>query len=404
MTIKRLLLFIVSTLLTVSLCAKETHLSEHAQISLITCAPGEEAYEIFGHTGIRILDRENNIDLVYNYGLFDFEQENFLLRFATGKPDYQVGTSTFSRFIRPYTERKSSVSECILNLEPEQRTTIWNYLQWNLKPENIEYRYNFIFNNCSTKPRDIIQHALVGSEVKCPGALNSFSFRQAVEKCSVNKPWLLFGMDICWGSPADRIYTDYESNFLPAYLETNLRKTTVINEAGESRKLVSKYNEIYKANSEKELTRTFFTPTITFYTLLAIILVFSLFAYKRSERMYHFDVILFSLNALFGCLILFLILFSKHPFTNANYNIIWLNPLMGFPLLMYIFPRLRKLNVIFYAAVSITLTLFFVAAFVIEQHFNAAVYPIVLIYLIRSSSHVYHWTYKRRGISVIHNN
>lgn len=365
-------------------------LSDSATVSLLTCSPGTEIYELFGHSGIRVFDKEKNIDVTFNYGLFDFNQDDFIYRFVRGKTDYEVGVTSTDYFLHTYIERGSGVMESVLNLSQSEKESIWLYLMENIQPENKTYRYNFIFNNCATKLRDIIDQNVSGVK-SYPDVSGSLSFREAVGLYTKTSPWSQFGFDICLGRGMDRDATTYEKMFLPEILGNTINQSTVM--VGDSTfNLVSQINTINENTLENPAP--FISPLALGIILCVLVLILSLYGLWKKLDLRWFDAIIFSINGLFGCLVLFLILFSKHPFTFANFNIIWLNPLFFCPLLFAIFKRLQKYEFIYYAIVSIVLVLFLFGSNMLSQEFNDAVYPFTIIFLLRALSYVINWGYR----------
>lgn len=365
-------------------------LSDSATVSLLTCSPGTEIYELFGHSGIRVFDKEKNIDVTFNYGLFDFNQDDFIYRFVRGKTDYEVGVTSTDYFLYSYIERGSGVMESVLNLSQSEKESIWLYLMENIQPENKTYRYNFIFNNCATKLRDIIDQNVSGVK-SYPDVSGSLSFREAVGLYTKTSPWSQFGFDICLGRGMDRDATTYEKMFLPEILGNTINQSTVM--VGDSTfNLVSQINTINENTLENPAP--FISPLALGIILCVLVLILSLYGLWKKLDLRWFDAIIFSINGLFGCLVLFLILFSKHPFTFANFNIIWLNPLFFCPLLFVIFKRLQKYEFIYYAVVSIVLVLFLFGCNMLSQEFNSAVYPFTIVFLLRALSYVINWGYR----------
>lgn len=375
-----------------ALQASETQslLSDSAKVSIITCSPGTEIYELFGHSAIRVYDKNNGIDEVFNYGLFDFNQESFIYRFVRGKTDYMVGSCSTSYFLWEYLDRGSAVTEYVLDLSRTDKVKIFTYLIENTLPENRTYRYNFIFNNCATKLRDIMVQNIEG-KINFIYDSESLSFRDAIKLYTETSPWSQFGFDLCLGKGLDREATTYEKMFLPEILGKAVYNAT-ITRGGELQQLTLEKNQI--AENTLVNPAPFMSPLVTFIILCLAVAALSIWSVMNKRFIRWFDALFFGLNALFGCVILFLILFSKHPFTDDNYNIVWLNPLMGMPVLFLCFSRLRFYEPFYYMIVSIVLTIFLVISPAIEQGFNLAIYPLVIAYLIRAASYVIRWGYR----------
>lgn len=353
---------------------------ENTQISLLTCSPGELIYELFGHTAIRIEDPTSGIDFVANYGLFDFNQDNFVYRFVRGKTDYQVGVQYTTSFLEGYKERGSSVKQTTLNLTTEQKTYLLTRLDENLRPENREYRYNFIYDNCATRVRDLIEMS-VSQQVSYPTHVENYTFREAIMLYTANAPWSQLGFDLCLGEGTDRTASQRELFFLPEMLGNAYHSARIITS---NQSIPLNLHSSVLVPKTRENNSSWFTPTLCAYLLLLASIFASFFLRKKRKWLEISDVVLNTINGLGGCIILFLILFSQHPFTFENYNIMWMNPLTLFPLLAAIFPFLKKLNGLYYAGSSIMWLAFIILMPILPQNFNAAVLPWVLTLLLRS--------------------
>ena len=353
---------------------------ENTQISLLTCSPGDLIYELFGHTAIRIQDDSHKLDFVVNYGLFDFDQPHFVYRFVRGKTDYTVGVSYTRSFIQSYAERGSSITESTLNLTLAEKQDLLNRLNENLQPENRIYRYNFIYNNCATKVRDIFDMS-IKRKLSYPTHVDSYSFREAIMLYTKTAPWSQLGFDLCLGARADRTATQREMLFLPEVLGETYASAMLTDSIG-IQPLCLQTSQIIPATQEKGTA--WFSPTLCAYLLLLMVLYASFFLNKHKIWLKRMDVVLFTINGIGGCIILFLILYSQHPFTGQNYNILWMNPLTLFPLITCIFPFMKKINGLFYLGATVMFLGFVIVMPILPQVFNLAVLPWVLTLLLRS--------------------
>ncbi len=353
---------------------------ENTQISLLTCSPGDLIYELFGHTAVRIQDDSHKLDFVVNYGLFDFDQPHFIYRFVRGKTDYTVGVNYTRSFIQSYAERGSSVTESILNLTLSEKQDLLNRLNENLQPDNRIYRYNFIYNNCATKVRDIFEMS-IKHKLSYPTHVDSYSFREAIMLYTDKAPWSQLGFDLCLGAGADRTATQREMLFLPEILGETYASAMLTDSTG-IYPLCLQTSQIIPENKEKG--SAWFSPTLCAYLLLLLVLYASFFLNKHKIWLKRMDVLLFTINGIGGCIILFLILYSQHPFTGQNYNILWMNPLTLFPLITCIFPFMKKINGLFYLGATVMFLGFVIVMPILPQVFNLAVLPWVLTLLLRS--------------------
>ena len=193
--------------------------NDSIRLSLLTCAPGEEIYSLFGHTAIRYENPSQGIDVVFNYGLFSFNTPNFIFRFSLGETDYQLGATDYERFAAEYAFFGRSVWQQTLNLTDEEKTELIRLLQENYRPENRVYRYNFFYDNCATRPRDKIEESIAGKVIyPAEPQDGSHTFRDIVHQYCKGHPWARFGIDLCIGSEADQPITQRQMMFAPFYL------------------------------------------------------------------------------------------------------------------------------------------------------------------------------------------
>ena len=201
-------LFILVLLYSSQLSAQQiVTLSEQAEISVITCGPSQrELYTAFGHSAFRVNDPANGIDLAYNYGVFNFNQPNFYLNFARGYLYYRLGVEEFQDFVYPYMHFNRSVREQVLDLSREQKQKVFQFLQINARPENQQYRYDYFYNNCATKIRDVIVEALGEDAVQFDGSYvtTDYTIRELTDLYLKEQPWGDLGIDICLGLPMDK--------------------------------------------------------------------------------------------------------------------------------------------------------------------------------------------------------
>lgn len=385
--------------------AQELSFSDSARISLITCSPGPEVYAKFGHTAIRIVDQNPKIDVVFNYGLFSFETSNFYFKFIKGETDYQLGVFETAYFLPEYKERNSNVWEQKLNLTVTEKRRLINSLMDNYRPENRIYRYNFVFDNCATRPRDKIMGALSGY-VRFENLNDSKTFRQWIGTYVGNDSWLKFGIDLVFGLDADRTATESESMFLPEVLMSELQTGQIVEKNNQSRKLVSdKVALVIKDESKEENAKEGFAtkPLAVAIALLLLGTVITLWDYSRKRHFKTFDSVLMIVTGLTGIVVMFLMFFSSHPLVKSNLNLLWLNPLnIVFGILIWVKDTQVRRLIFFYQIFNIILLVGALFAFALSiQSFNLAVFPILVLMLMRSSrwfAYTKHKLYKRREL------
>src|SRR5690606_16424401 len=216
---KKILLLVL--LLVNTLAFAEVRLTDKAEIRIVTCGPYQgELYSAFGHSAIRVFDPELDIDLIYNYGVFNFNQPNFYLNFAKGHLLYRLAVSRYQPFVESYIEENRYVHEQILNLTPTQNQKVFEFLQWNAKEENMHYYYDYFYDNCATRVRDVMKNAL-GESVRFEDShiSTSYTIRDLCDLYLQEQPWGDLGIDLCLGLPMDKPATPWMYMFLPDYLE-----------------------------------------------------------------------------------------------------------------------------------------------------------------------------------------
>ena len=224
---KALLTVLLSLLLGNVAYSQGLQLTERSQISMLTCAPGEELYSAFGHTAFRVQDPALGLDLVYNYGTFDFNRPNFYLNFVKGKMIYSLSRRSFDDFLFEYELGKRWVKEQILDLDLEQRNQLLAFFEYNYLPQNRDYLYDPLLNNCSSISGVILKQQF-GEAIVFDGSHldRQYTFRELVRQFLKINSWAMLGIDLAFGSVVDRKATVQEHMFLPSYAMEQLRNTS----------------------------------------------------------------------------------------------------------------------------------------------------------------------------------
>ena len=310
---------------------------DRIQISLLTCSPGKEVWAQYGHTAIRYYDKESGEDLAINYGIFSLDQTYFIPRFVLGMTDYRMGVQPMDMFLAQYSYEGRGVVEQILNLSAEDKEVIYKALQENMKPENVVYRYNYFFDNCTTRARDMLVNHLHG-KVVYPPAEEDATFRSMIHKWNNKYEWTQFGEDLLLGVNADRKTTKSEQQFLPENLRSDFDK------ARYNRKpLVKETNVLLDA--ETEVTEPVFplSPLSVALIFAVISLVMMLFSYRRQQFYWAWDLALMLTSGLMG-IIFFVMIFSQHPCVSLNFILFFFNPLP----LFFLYSTIKKKKVIWW--------------------------------------------------------
>lgn len=373
--------------------ARPADASDSVRVSLLTCSPGTEIYALFGHTAIRYENLAQGIDVAFNYGMFSFNTPNFIYRFVKGETDYQLGVTDFPYFEAEYAMRNSSVTQQTLNLTKVEKERLWEILKENYRPENRVYRYNFFYDNCTTRARDRIEDAIDGT-VKYNENNSEQSFRDIVHQYTKGHDWSEFGIDLLIGSDADKPIDYREKMFAPFYLLNALEGARIINKNGEERDMVLQVEDVVTRVDEETEKEFPVSPMGMSLALFMLTLAFTVYGVKKNKMFWGLDILLFGAAGLAGCVIAFLVFFSVHPAVSPNYLLFFLNPIHLFflPFMTYLSIKRRKdpYHLINFAV----LTLFIVLWPVIPQRFNLAVLPLAACLLIRSASNII-LTYKR---------
>lgn len=373
----------------------QVKLGPEAQISLLTSAPSDdEVYTLYGHAALRVQDPSQQLDLTFNYGIFDFSKPNFIYRFAKGETDYMLGITDFAHYIVEYQMRGSCVTEQVLNLTLEEKERIWKALLVNYQPENRVYRYNFFFDNCATRPVALVEKNLNGT-VQYHDPYPEQTFRSLINNCTRNHPWLTLGCDLALGSPTDRLASSHEMMFLPGYLKEAFAQATVRNPDGSERKLVKETNEIGSSDSDSdEIGQTFFTPLMAGWLLFGIVFVMTLVEWRRKTYFRGMDCLLFFIAGAGGIVLFFLSFISVHPCTCPNWNLVWLQPLHGVAVILFCVKKFKKAAYCYHFINFAALSLMLVGWHFIPQHLNLACIPLIITLWLRSGYGIYRkiWT------------
>ncbi|WP_179351915.1 lipoprotein N-acyltransferase Lnb domain-containing protein [Winogradskyella vidalii] len=319
--------------------AQQPQLSPNASISVLTFGPGESLNDAFGHNGFRIKDNTLGIDVVYGYGEYDFEAPNFYLKFAQGKLNYLISRHNFKNIYYGYSNANRTIKEQVLNLTLEEKQKLFNYLENNYKPENRRYLYDFFYDNCATRIRDVAQIATTSEiEFKTPKNFEEQTFRSLIHDHVGLNTWGSFGIDIALGSVIDRKASVKEHMFLPYYIH-NFFETATLND---SKALVENSSILYEKNENNSSMDFVFSPLVIVGLIGLFILFLTYKDYKNNTRNKWLDLILFGTTGLIGLLILFLWFATDHSATANNYNLLWAFPLNLLVMVQLLKPQVKS--------------------------------------------------------------
>lgn len=324
------ILSLLAVLLPVTLRAEQARQQDGQQdsvcVSLLTVTPGKMVYELYGHTAIRVREVMPGrlSDWVFNYGTFSFAQPNFIWRFVKGETDYELGVVPYALFYDTYVKEGRGIDEQQLNLSPAESRRLVDALSRNLLPENATYRYNFFYDNCTTRAIDMIERAVEGNIV-WPQAEAGKTLRNIVDQYSEVSPWNKLGQDLLLGAEADAPADRKAQGFAPLYAERFVEKAVVVSPDGARRRLAEPKRVLLPAQTGK--TAKGLTPMWAFGILFVITLIITTYEWRKGCHYWAFDALLLLAQGLAGLAVFLLFCFSTHPTVGSNWLIILFNPL-----------------------------------------------------------------------------
>ncbi|MBF8150998.1 DUF4105 domain-containing protein [Winogradskyella sp. F6397] len=337
MKLKLLAFFFLCSI--VSVFGQQFQLSEDAKVSVLTIGPGESLNDAFGHNGFRIKDNALGIDVVYGYGEYDFEAPNFYLKFAQGKLNYLISRHNFKDLLYHYSISNRTINEQVLNLSSAEKQNLFNYLENNYKPENRRYLYDFFYDNCATRIRDIAQTTTTTKiDFKTPENFEPKTFRTLIHDHVGLNSWGSFGIDIALGSVIDRKASVTEHMFLPEYIHTFFENATI----NGNENLVQNSTTLYQKKESKSALNWLFSPLVIIGLIALIMLYITYKDAKNNTRTKWLDLAIFGTTGLIGVLILFLWFGTDHSATAHNYNLLWAFPLNIIVMLQLLKPQVKK--------------------------------------------------------------
>ena len=367
--------------------------TDSIRFSLLTCAPGTEIYSLFGHTAIRYENYTRRIDVVFNYGMFSFNTPNFIFRFVAGETDYQLGITPYSYFEAEYAMRGSSVYQQVLNLTQSEKERLLTILENNYLPENRIYRYNYFYDNCTTRARDKIEECIEG-KVVYPDSLSGKSYRSIVHEFTAGSPWDEFGIDLCLGAETDKEINKRQQMFSPFYMKYYASNAYIVDAGGTRRPLILDEAKIVDVEPEDVQPGFILSPLMCGALFLALCVVMAWGQWKTQRIWWGWDIVLYGLQGLAGCIIAFLFFFSVHPTVGSNWLLILFNPIPLLYLPFMVYKAVKRKKDYYHVGNMVYLTLFITILPFCGQEFNLTVLPLALGLLVTSASHVLVWNKK----------
>tara|TARA_R110000868_G_scaffold14075_17_gene65853 strand:+ start:29642 stop:30811 length:1170 start_codon:yes stop_codon:yes gene_type:complete len=374
-------LFIISLAFS-SLGFAQPELSSASKISLLTVGTADELYAKFGHSAIRIQDPTLQIDVIYNYGRFDFDTPNFYLKFTRGKLLYQLGRQSFSNFMFGYELENRWVQEQLLQLNQDERNRLFKFLENNYLPENRYYKYDFLFDNCSTRIPAALKTVLGDNlNFEYTHLKNQYTFRELLHQNLEVNSWSNFGIDLALGSVIDKKATPWEHMFLPIYVYKQLPYTKL-----NGKPLVTNNKLLLDVKPTADSSVFLLSPLFWLSVILVIVAFITFKDLKNKTRTRGLDFILFLTTGFAGLLILFLWFGTDHKATAYNYNFLWSFPYnLVVAFIMLKKGKLPKWTGMYFLAILLLLVIVLGIWLFKVQMFSVLIIPILIALAIRYS-------------------
>lgn len=358
-------------------------LTEEAEIAVVTIGPYQgEVWSAFGHGGIRIYDSARRMDWFYDYGVFDFEQENFFLNFAKGLLKYRIGVREYQQFLKVQKYYNRSINEQYLNLTWEEKQEVFDYLQNNAKPENAEYLYNYVYDNCATKIKDVLTK-VHPDKIKFDLSYKEEgkTIRDLMDDYLDLQPWGEFGINLGLGTQIDKEATAEEYMFLPDYIFKAFEGAEIDRDSASIPLVAKTVNAFIPEKEDQE--NAILSPLNAFIILFFVVGFITNRNFKTGKRTKWLDTLLFALVGFAGCWVAFLWFGTAH-LSKWNLNILWAIP-FHLPIAFFINKDpLRGFMKLYFKIVAIGYCILLVVWPLLPQPLGMALVPLVLALILRA--------------------
>ena len=386
----RIIILITSLILSGPLCGNASP-PDSTEVFLLTCLPGKTIVTVYGHSAIRMVKKSEGFDKVYSWGVYDFSTPHFAWKFAQGRLNYLLEEVSYENFMQQYLFEKRTVVSQKIRMSNAEAETLMQYIHVNLRPENVLYLYDFYYDNCATRIRDILEKSMEGRIIYPVTEYSKLpSFRKLLNQSEQPMPWLIFGTDLLIGKAGDKKADFREQMYLPEYLKNNLSQACIKN-SGESAPLLEKAEIVLDFQQLESAPKYTMIPIILSCLLLVIFLILSVFHFPQ-KLVNVLDGIFILTLSLTSILLVFTSFFTDHQVMKMNYNLIWLNP---FLLIAFITLLIRKAEKFWFRIICISSAGFLLAAAFIPQSINLAMYPLIVILILRSGMRGWYLSSKR---------
>lgn len=361
----------------------------HTEVSVITCSPGDEVYSLYGHTAIRLRDEARGLDIAVNYGVFDFNTDHFAWKFVLGETDYMCMAVPWHFFIDEYRQRGSSVKAQVLNLTEEETDSLVRYLDWNLKPENCIYRYNYLTDNCTLRVMDCVERAIKG-RIVYSWDTDRLTYRDIIHDYTNGSPWAQVGNDILLGCDVDTILSSRAKCFVPDYYSSALNGALIRDLVADTRPMVRRTEMLLEASVPAGAQQDSFpvSPVIAVWGLFAVLCLIALIEYRTGYMLWPLDFVLLTAHGVAGAILLFVFFFSQHPALDTNWQVWLLNPLPLLAMPFVVRDAWKRQCCIWHYILAAMILSFLVFTPWIPQKYSVITIPLALALVTRPVSYI----------------
>ena len=383
---KKIIIIIGILIFSINNISAQKQISKNTDIYILTCSPGDEIYQMFGHSTFWIIDDSTRLNYIYHYGTFNYAAPNFYLNFIKGRLNYMLALEAYPNFIDEYSNDGRDVYKYKLNLSYEKKVELYDFLTWKSQPENRYYKYDFFMDNCATRVRDVLER-IYGDSLVYPDLKLDITYRDAIKQYMKAKPWMRFGTNLILGIPTDKKLNAYSAMFLPDYVDTVIT-TSILNTPSGTENLG--FDREYLIESNYEIgEKPFFNPTYFFWALFFVILLFIFIGYKKKKIFKIIDFTLLFVIGMAGVIMLFMWFGTEHTPTKWNLNVLWAVPthlIIAFLIFKQKFDLFVKKYFLVFGIINIILAITMWS--LLPQKYDSAIFPILLILIVRFGNYL----------------
>ncbi len=344
-----------------------------------------ELYAAFGHNAIRVYDPVNGIDLAYNYGTFDFDQPNFYLSFARGDLLYKLSVYDYNQLKRVYVFYNRFIHEQVLDLDPGQRQRVFDYLEQNARPENASYNYDYFYDNCATRIRDVFVDVFEDSIRFDDSYIHTQkTVRELTDLYLHGKfPWGDLGIDFCLGMPMDKPLSPYEYMYIPDYIESGFKYAWLTRPDGSEIPVVKTNNIEFKSTPTQ--SKTIITPLLVFTLLLVTGISITWVNRVKQTKGKYIDFGLFFFTGFLGIFLTLLWFATDHVAAARNLNILWAFPAHIVMAFLILRDNKHPFIIYYFRATVMVMVLLLISWKWLPQMLHFSLIPVIMLITLRAA-------------------